>query len=375
MLSAKMDQLLAALGADLTKSRKMYFGRCPVHGGKNVGACNLYPDGESVPGYWRCNTKRCHDTFKKTILGFVRGVLSNQKFGWAKRGDKQVSWNETVDWCCEFLGQKIHEFKVDYGELEKRRFATEVAQFTRKPEQSMAGLTRDIVRRHLKIPAEYFVKRGWSPEVLDLYDVGLYPGRVDEQGKHHPLCDRVAVPIYDAEYRHVVGFTGRSIHERCSLCGRFHGPTEACPNVDDVVAWSRTSKWTNYKFNKESYLYGYWLAKQAIRDTGVAVIVEGPGDVWQARAADIDMAVGLMGVDLSDEGQIILESSGAMNLIILMDTDKAGVEAKESLKKKLSRTFRLHFPNLSTHDVGETSVEQLKKEIVPLIQNIIEKGY
>lgn len=382
MLCARLDDLLAELGVALYKSRRLYHGCCPIHAGDNPGALNLYHDGDTRPGFWRCNTKGCELHFKKTIIGFVRGVLSHNKHDWTclrsktqRESQKTVGWRETVDWCCQFLGTDIRGIKVDYDEVEKRRYAAEVASFTRTPQQEKDGLTRAVVRRHLKIPAAYFAGRGWSPEVLDRYDVGLYPGVKDEQGKEKPLANRVAVPVYDNDYRFVVGFTGRSIYGPCPQCGRHHALREQCPEKGDRLAWGRTAKWYNHQFLKESYLYNYWFAKKVIRETGVAVLVEGPGDVWRLEEAGVHTGLGLFGVHLSDEQQVMLEMSGAMNVVVLTNTDAAGEGAREELKDRLGRSFRLHFPLLKTKDVGEMSVAQVKDELGPLVQRLAERGY
>jgi len=378
MLCSRIDELLNELRVSVYKSKKMYYGCCPVHGGDNPAALNLYLEGESVPCYWRCNTRKCHRPardggFGSTILGFVRGVLSHQRYGWSAIPDREqriVTWKETVDWCCRFLGKDINNIEVDYEELEKKRFAAGVATITRKPEQGrFGGVTRSVVRKFLQIPATYFIQRGWSPEILDRYDVGLYPA----EGK--PLSNRVAVPIYDENYKFVVGFTGRSVFPQCPQCGRWHHPQEACPNRGDHLAWGRTAKWYNHHFNKDSYLYNYWFAKKAIRETGTVVIVEGPGDVWRLVESGVYYVLGLFGSELSDEQQVILEMSGAMNVVVLTDMDEAGNNAREQLRHRLKRSFCLHFPLLNVKDLGEMPPERVRSEVVPTLDAIVKRIY
>lgn len=382
MLCARLDELLNELGVTLFKSKRMYYGSCPIHGGDNPGAINLYHEGDTRPGFWKCNTRKCETHFKKTIIGFVRGVLSQQRFDWShlprqEEREKQptVTWKDTVDWCCRFLGTDINGIAVDYGEMEKRRFAADVNALTRKPQQERQGLTRVAVRQHLQIPAAYFVGRGWSPELLDRYDVGFYPGTVDKQGRPLPLANRVAVPVYDNEYKVVAGFTGRSVFDACPSCSRWHHPDEACPDKGDRAAWTRTAKWYNHNFSKESYLYNFWFAKRHIREAGVVVVVEGPGDVWRLEEAGIHVGVALFGVHLSDEQQVMLEMSGALNVVVLTNNDEAGESGRLELKQRLGRSFRLHFPQLSAKDLGEMTVPQVKEQIGGLVTRLAERGY
>lgn len=382
MLMARLDELLSELGVRLYRSKKMCHGCCPIHGGDNPGALNLYLEGDTVPGYWKCNTQGCHLSFRRTIIGFVRGVLSHHNHGWAALRDrdrrakqKTVSWKEAVDYCCRFLGTDINSIRVNYDELDRRRFAGNVANLTKRPEGRAAGLSRFTVRQHLRLPSAYFLRRGYSREVLDRYDVGEYPGLVGKDGRPHPLAHRVAVPVYDSDGKFAAGFTGRSVFHQCDLCKRWHSRDEPCPQKGDRNAWARTAKWYNHGFQKESHLYNYWFAKDAIREQGLVVVVEGPGDVWRLEEAGIRCAVALFGVELSDEQQVMLEMSGAMNVVVLTDTDSAGDGAREQLKRRLCRSFRLHFPKLSSHDIGEMSVQQVKDEVLPHLEAIILRGY
>ena len=49
MACANIEELLTSLGVDFRRNGKMIVGPCPVHGGDNLSAWNLYPEGEDVP--------------------------------------------------------------------------------------------------------------------------------------------------------------------------------------------------------------------------------------------------------------------------------------------------------------------------------------
>jgi 5S rRNA maturation endonuclease (ribonuclease M5) len=374
MLCSRLDELLAELSVRLHRNGKMYVGCCPIHGGNNHGAVNLYRKGETRPGYWVCHTRNCQAEFKATIIGFVRGVLSHQRYGWmhltgeAHRRQRQVSFREAVDWCCQFLGMPIDKIEVDHDAIEKVQFAAGLGIITRRPEQAKRGVSRDRVRSFLKLPAEYYVQRGYSREVLDRYDVGLYPVR----GK--PLEGRVAVPVYDNDHEVAVGFTGRSIFPQCERCKRFHLPGP-CPDPKDAAGWGRTAKWWNQDFQKESWLYNFWFAREEIRRSGLCILVEGPGDVWRLEEAGIHVGLGMFGVSLSDQQQVILETSGTRHVVALTDQDGAGDEARARIRQRLGRMCHLHFPLLTGHDLGDMSVEKVRAEVLPVLEKIKAKGY
>lgn len=374
MLCSRIDEVVAELGVTLYRSNRLLTGRCPVHLGDNAGALNLYHKGDTRPGYWRCQTKACQETFGATILGFIRGVLSQRHCDWqyyqdgAKRQSQpKYPWGQTVDWCCNLLGVKLAEVRIDREELEKTQFTAGMRLMGPPTKQEAEGVTRNRVREFLEVPAPYFVRRGFSAGVLDRYDVGTYPapGRA--------LSGRVAVPIYDDRHRVAIGFTGRSVFEKCESCQRWHGPGAGCPGTPEDLR--RASKWWNEGFRREACLYNSWFAKKEIEKHNIAVLCEGPGDVWRLAEAGIDCGVAMLGADLSPHQQVILEMSGAMNVIVLTDNDATGEQAREKLKQQLGRIFRLYFPQWGRHDVGETPVAECVGLLAPLLRQLRERGY
>lgn len=149
---SQIDELLIKLDVSLIKNGKMFVGCCPIHSGDNVAAFNLYHGGD-VPGKWVCRTKHCESKYKKTIIGFVRGMLESQS-------GKSVSFFQAVDWCCAFLGVKLESIEVDYEDLEKRSFSSNLAHLMQGTNEQPVGVTRKEVRARLKTPSEYFRQQG-----------------------------------------------------------------------------------------------------------------------------------------------------------------------------------------------------------------------
>jgi len=87
---------------DLRHNGKMFVGKCPIHDGDNKTAFNIYPDGDTYRGNWKCRTHNCDKFFKSSIIGFVRGLLSNKKHGWKTNEDKTVSFDETIQFIQQF---------------------------------------------------------------------------------------------------------------------------------------------------------------------------------------------------------------------------------------------------------------------------------
>jgi 5S rRNA maturation endonuclease (ribonuclease M5) len=353
----RLEDLFEKLEIELRRSGKMYIGCCPIHLGDNYSALNLYPEGDKIPGIWRCNTHQCHKVFQKTIIGFVRGVLSQKYFNWNMNTPTQdiAPFDKTIRWLCKFVEKDWNDIRVDERTEELNRFANQISTF-KKVASKQSGLPRADVRRHLQIPAHYYLERRYRFETLDRFDIGL----CDQPGKE--MYNRVVVPIYEDSGKLAVGFTGRSIFEKCK-CGFYHSPSIKCPTKNDG---KKFSKWRHVG-NTGHTLYNWWNARSRIKESATAILVEGPGDVWRLAESGVDNSVAMFGADLTDEQQILLEKSGAMKIVVIRDNDPTGISSEQHLRELLQRSYKLRFITPSAKDVGEMTVPQIKQEIIPCL--------
>ena len=342
-----IESLLETLGIESYQKR---YGRidmaCPIHGGDNPTALNMYLTGHTRAGHWVCNTHQCEKFFRPTLTGFVRGVLSHNKYGWESPGDKCAGFHETIKFLLAFSKQDYDKLDIDYQAIEKRKFQSRInVAFTdNKREKRGKVITRQRIRDALSIPAEYYVDRGFSSQVLDKYDVGLST-KVGSKA-----YNRVVVPVYDDDYSYMVGFSARAINE------------------DTKPKWVHSEN-----FDAGKYLYNYWYAKKEIAKSGIAILVEGPGDVWRLEEAGIKNSVAMFGTYLSEGQKDLLDMVGAMSLIVLTDNDEAGKIGAESIYKQCSKTYRLYFPNIADNDVGDMAADSITSEIKPIL-DLAEKS-
>lgn len=317
--------------------------QCPIHGGDNDTALNLYLDGSnSFPGYWKCNTNNCHDVFGKNIIGFTRGMLSKKKYNWTPFSNKVFSLQDTIDYLLEFL--KINHISLIESDhdnnINNQNFTNQINNiFTFNNHFIGNNITRKQIRQKLKIPAEYYLQRGYSDTILSKYDVGLCTNG------NKKMYNRVVVPVYD-EHNRYIGCTGRSIN-------------------------GKKPKWLHSKnFRSGQYLYNYCNAKKYIKQSNVAIITESPGNVWRLEENGIHNAVALFGTSISMEQFKLLSKSGALSLIVLLDNDEAGHKGMRKIQQQYQRIYRLYFPNISQNDIGEMSKDEITSEIKTYINNI-----
>jgi len=362
-LCDNLEKLLDNFGIEYKANSKMLSMKCPIHGGDNPSAVNIYPEGENYRGNWKCRTHNCESHFKSSVIGFVRGIISNQKYNWEKPGDSCCSFEEAIDYIQKFLKQDLSSIKISKKEKEKNSFSVTIGHLNQKIEKSSSKITRDQIVRTIQIPAQYYVDRKYSTEVLTKYDVGLCTNSIK------PMFNRVVVPIYDNEYRYMVGCTARSIFEKCERCKSFHHSEENCPDKEDT--WKHPKWKHSLDFKSQNYLYNYWFAKDYILKSATAVIVESPGNVWRLEENGIHNSVAIFGSSLSDKQKILLDSSGAMNLVLLMDNDEAGIKAAQQIKQKCQNTYRIFIPQISQNDVGDMNSDEIDKEIKNILESIM----
>ena len=117
-------------------------------------------------------------------------------------------------------------------------------------------------------------------------------------------------------------------------------------------------------------MYNFWFAKEHILETGSVILVESPGNVWKLEENGIHNSVGLFGCSLSDRQKLILDSSGAMNIIILTDNDDAGKKAAEQIQNKCSKTYNILIPKILKNDIGEMTSDEITIQIKNYLEQI-----
>ena len=351
-----IDEIYEYFGIEYSyKNNTLIKSECFIHGGDNPTALNVYYNAD-IRVHYKCRTHQCEDNFGSSLISLIRGALSRFKYKWRMVGDKEASFNEAVEFLLQFLGQDYHGIDSEkLGDLEKIKFCGMVNGFDR-PQVTNTGITRDFYRKHVEIPSQYYLQRDFSIEVLDKYDVGTCkrPGK--------SLYQRAVVPIYHEDGDTILGFTGRSIFNECQKCRHYHDPKKDC---HFFPKWKHTAG-----FSKENCLYNYWHAKEHILTTGVVVVVESPGNVWRLEEAGIHNSVGIFGTHLNQNQKKIIDESGALSIVCLLDNDEAGVKGAEKIRELCSKMYRIYFPSLETNDIAEMGIDKVTEDIKPLISKI-----
>jgi len=177
-----------------------------------------------------------------------------------------------------------------------------------------ASHARDYLARR-GLPAEILAKfrLGWS-NGNEVFDAKIHPALLERAGITSPgqigrpydrMRNRLVIPITDEAGR-VIGFGGRTL--------------------DDNVQPKYLNSPETPLFSKSRSLYTLNFAKEGMRRTGKAIVVEGYFDAIAAHAHGVTNTVAVLGTSLT-EAQLSMLKRLAPVLCIVYDEDNAGNEA------------------------------------------------
>lgn len=318
------------------ESNNLIISACPIHDGDNQTAFNINvdEDHEDHYGKWFCNTKHCHDSKPgKDVLSLVWCLLE-------KKYDKEFKFTEVIKFCKDFCSDvaiddsNISIYSNTYNAIDKLLKIDLKKQGVKKDSK----ITKETVRKHLEFPAEYYLRRGYSKEILDIFDIGICTNPKSQ------MYQRVVFPVYDENDEYMVGCTGRT-------------------TCDDP------RKWINLKgFNKSNFLYNYGKAMEHIQSKQTIILVEGQGDVIRLWEAGIYNAVGIFGSRISDSQEFLIQKTGVSNIVIMTDNDDAGHACAKDLNERLKYLFNIYTVYLTKKDIGDMTIEEINREIKPQIE-------
>jgi len=287
----------------LTKSGRTFRGLCPFHGEKHP-SFYVYPEQQS----WHCfgcNTGGDAFSFimKKQGIDFGEalrelaqkaGVVIPSKFepgAESEERQKLYQINQAAALYFHSLldspaGEKAR------GYVEKRGFK----------EETIKNFQLGYSLNGWEELKKYLAEKGYSEK--EMLDAGLISEGKEGKQSHDRFRNQLMFPIADARGR-VIGFGARALDD--SQPKYINSPQSPL-------------------FDKSGNLYALNLAKEAVREQGLAVIVEGYMDVITAHQNGFNNVVASMGTSVTDR-QVSTLKRITKNITLALDADAAGEEA------------------------------------------------
>lgn len=336
----RITEILDALGIDYTEQSDYIQMPCPVHGGDNDRA--VYWAVRTK--HWVCKTRECHKDKitgpSSSIFGLVRGVMS-------RKTESDWSFQQAIDFIARILGLRGLALPDESAEeIEIRKLLKSAKQ--QKKNKNNWPLLSEVLPK-LEPDTTYYPARGIPKEIIEKYHISI----CKESNK--PFTGRAFIPLLDESGKFVLGWSGRSIYEKCQKCNSYHNPQKQCPKVS-------YPKWKHSKNAKlDNVLYNIWYAKRYIAKVKTAILCEGPADVWKYELSGIHNSVAILGLNISRQQRMILQNAGALTVIISLDNDEAGIIATERLREQLNAYFRVISVKPTEKDIDMMDKEEILK--------------
>ena len=298
---------------------------CPVHKSEDLASSCIYLSN----GRYKCWSRGCDDNIGKNFVNLIRWCLSEGK-------EYIATWDDVFDF---IDGEKFAVVKREVSERSKEIVFMDELKYP-----------------SVQIPCPYYVDRGFSPETLIKFGIGLT--------KQFPYTDRSLVPIKSIDGK-LMGFSGRSIYEKCKICNFYHSKYQCCISKDYEYA-RMFNKWL-HSTGLKTGLTLYNIERCKVHNK--LAIVEGPSCVWRLDKFNIP-ACACLGKTFSKEQADLLKMIGVESILFLGDQDEAGLEFRKKFINNWHSTFKIYLTTLPKKDITEMSDEEIENTILPIWSKI-----
>lgn len=312
---------------------------CPFHEDQHPSMI-LYEDTQTFSCFSCGAGSRNHMTIQTPdVYGFLKGILN-------------CNFQEAIVWLAHHLHVPIPDLdpklkqKLEMKEKWHQYCKNASDRFYKKLLQTNEAL-------------RYLNDRGITQSDIYAWQLGLG----DDQDKE--FCNtnqRIAFPFFD-ENGEIISFTGRTMLTDHDLKekNKLRKEKNQMPIVKYQDRFPVAKDHPKYQlhpyptFEKGQHLYGLHVAKEVIRQKKSVIIVEGWLDVISLHRAGIVNSVSTMGLSFTDAHAQKLKRLGAKHVIIMRDSDQAGMAAIHRNAKTILQNdmipYVIQLPNgMDPHD-------------------------
>lgn len=257
-------------------------------------------------------------------------------FGCGKAGDaitflreiENFTYVDSLRWLAKKYNIEIEEVQMTPDQLAAQQMGDSlfiVNEFAQKSYSDYMFDT-DLGRN---IGLSYFQQRGFTEETIKKWELGYAPDNRDfiinkakDKGFNIDLLKKLGLTNKDGNFDFFRGRVMFPIHATSGKVAAFAG--RILGKVDNAPKYINSPETEIYI--KSKTLYGFHLAKKAVRQLDECILTEGYTDVISLHQAGIENVVASSGTSLTVD-QILLIKRNTENIKILYDGDSAGIKA------------------------------------------------
>jgi len=363
--------IVAVIGRhmELKKSGRTWKGCCVFHG-ERTPSFHVYPEDRHFKCY---GCGEYGDVFK-----FLQKLQGKE-------------FPEVVRALALEAGVEIPEREEDSAEQRKRR--QERTEILAACDAAARYFAARLVSRYGEQGRAYLASRGISEETAKLFRLGVASTawddlvkRLVEKGVSEASLEKAGLVARRDEGKRYDRFRARLMFPIAGLDGEVIGfGGRVLPGASDRLAKYINSP-ESLLYKKSKVLYGIDLAREHIRKTRSAVLVEGYFDVIGLHQTGVRNAVAVCGTALTPEHVELLKRCDCREVTVLFDGDLAGLAAPGKAAQAILPAGISGKVALLPSDAGKTdpdefaranglaAVEALLGRAVPLTEFLIERA-
>jgi DNA primase len=363
--------IVAVIGrhVELKKSGRTWKGCCVFHG-ERTPSFHVYPEDKHFKCY---GCGEYGDVFK-----FLQKLQGKE-------------FPEIVRAMASEVGVAIPDREEDSAEQRRRR--EERAEVLAACDSAARYFTARLESPYGEAARAYLDSRGFSPATAKLFRLGVasnawddLTARLKPKGVSQAALEKAGLVARRDSGDRYDRFRGRLMIPIAAMDGEVIGfGGRVLPGASEERAKYINSP-ESVLYKKSRVLYGVDLAREHVRRTRSAVLVEGYFDVIGLHQAGVKNAVAVCGTALTPEHVDLLRRLDCRTLTLLFDGDAAGVTAATRAAAALLPSGIMGRVALLPTDAGKTdpdeyartqgmaAVEKLIADSVPLTEYLIDRA-
>jgi|SRR5579875_334641 len=307
----------------LEPSGNNLFGICPFHDDHHP-SMQVKPETNTFYCYSCGAGSKSHDkVIASDVYGFIKGILN-------------CNMSEAIEWLANFLGESLPTEKLNPRE---KFVSAQKSKWMEFCELASMRFRNNLLNNQEAM--NYLQYRGFDMDDVMKWKLG-FGDAIDYDFRNTE--NRLVFSLFDYN-GHIVSFTGRilmpdHVLKETNKQLKAEGKSPIVKYMDRYPVNKNSPDYSNHPFptfDKRDYLYGIHLAKDMIRRTGEAVLVEGWTDVIKLHKYHVVNSVSTMGIALTEPQIQLLKRSGIKKVISMRDGDLSGYQASLRDYKILSQ--------------------------------------
>ncbi|MFO0425998.1 MAG: DNA primase [Planctomyces sp.] len=331
-----------------------YVGLCPFHPDRNP-SLHVYPERQS----YRCWVCEAGGDIFRWVMETERVSFPEAMESLARRVNLEVP--KRIRTGSESGSGSEQRRKNLYSVLD---WATSLMQRALRSESHGEIARKYVSHRQLNSETVSTFRLGYHPEdwnwfvdqargrytPQELLAAGLIGERSSGQGYYDNLVGRLVFPIQD-EQKRVVAFGGRVLPG-----SGIESPAKYWNSVESGI------------FHKRRTLYAFDQARESVRRSGTAIVVEGYMDCIACHQAGVTNVVATLGTAMTEDHVRVMKRF-AERVVLIYDGDDAGQKAAErSIQRFLAQDLDLRILTLPD---GLDPADFLEKQNAEAFQRLI----